>query len=37
MPTKVKELIALLEADGWFQARQRGVTGSIIIRQSLEP
>lgn len=24
MPLKVKELIALLEADGWFQARQRG-------------
>lgn len=24
MPTKVKELTALLEADGWFQVRQRG-------------
>ena len=24
MPTKVKELAALLEADGWFQVRQRG-------------
>jgi predicted RNA binding protein YcfA (HicA-like mRNA interferase family) len=24
MPIKVKELVALLEADGWFQVRQRG-------------
>jgi predicted RNA binding protein YcfA (HicA-like mRNA interferase family) len=24
MPTKVKELLVLLEADGWFQVRQRG-------------
>jgi len=24
MPTKVKELLALIEADGWFQVRQRG-------------
>lgn len=24
MPTKVKELAALLEADGWFQVRQQG-------------
>ena len=24
MPTKVKELPALLEADGWRQVRQRG-------------
>ena len=24
MPVKVKELIALLESDGWFQVRQRG-------------
>jgi predicted RNA binding protein YcfA (HicA-like mRNA interferase family) len=24
MPTKVKELIALLETDGWRQVRQRG-------------
>ena len=23
MPTKVKELAALLEADGWFHVRQR--------------
>ena len=24
MPVKVKELAALLEADGWLQVRQRG-------------
>jgi predicted RNA binding protein YcfA (HicA-like mRNA interferase family) len=24
MPTKVQELIARLEADGWFQVRQKG-------------
>lgn len=24
MPTKVKELVALLESDGWVQVRQRG-------------
>ena len=24
MPTKVQELIARLEADGWYQARQKG-------------
>ncbi len=24
MPTKVKELIDLLENDGWFEVRQRG-------------
>ena len=24
MPTKVKDLLALIEADGWFQVRQRG-------------
>jgi predicted RNA binding protein YcfA (HicA-like mRNA interferase family) len=24
MPTKVKELLALIEADGWIQIRQRG-------------
>ena len=24
MPMKVKELQSLLEADGWFQVRQRG-------------
>jgi predicted RNA binding protein YcfA (HicA-like mRNA interferase family) len=24
MPTKVKELLALIEADGWIQVRQRG-------------
>ncbi|MHB1122224.1 MAG: type II toxin-antitoxin system HicA family toxin [Ramlibacter sp.] len=24
MPTKVKELIDLLEKDGWFEVRQRG-------------
>jgi predicted RNA binding protein YcfA (HicA-like mRNA interferase family) len=24
MPTKVKELIAVLERDGWVQVRQRG-------------
>jgi predicted RNA binding protein YcfA (HicA-like mRNA interferase family) len=24
MPTKVQELIAPLEADGWFQVRQKG-------------
>ena len=24
MPTKVQELLALIEADGWFQVRQRG-------------
>ncbi len=24
MPTKVKELIALLEADGWFLVRTKG-------------
>ena len=24
MPTKVKDLLALLQADGWFQVRQRG-------------
>lgn len=24
MPMKVKELVALIEADGWFQVRQRG-------------
>lgn len=24
MPAKVKDLVAQLEADGWFQVRQRG-------------
>jgi predicted RNA binding protein YcfA (HicA-like mRNA interferase family) len=24
MPTKVKELVALLESEGWVQVRQRG-------------
>jgi predicted RNA binding protein YcfA (HicA-like mRNA interferase family) len=24
MPTKVKELLALIAADGWLQVRQRG-------------
>ncbi len=24
MPTKVKELLTLIEADGWFLVRQRG-------------
>ena len=24
MPMKVKELVALIEADGWFRVRQRG-------------
>lgn len=24
MPTKVKELIAMIEADGWRQVRQKG-------------
>ena len=24
MPTKVKELLAMIESDGWFQVRQRG-------------
>jgi predicted RNA binding protein YcfA (HicA-like mRNA interferase family) len=24
MPTRVKELLAMIEADGWFQVRQRG-------------
>jgi predicted RNA binding protein YcfA (HicA-like mRNA interferase family) len=24
MPTKVQELIARLEADGWYQVRQKG-------------
>ena len=24
MPTKVKDLLALIEADGWIQVRQRG-------------
>ena len=24
MPTKVKDLLTLIEADGWFQVRQRG-------------
>lgn len=24
MPTKVKDLLAVIEADGWFQVRQRG-------------
>ena len=24
MPTKVRELIEILEKDGWFQVRQRG-------------
>ena len=24
MPVKVRELIALIEADGWLQVRQRG-------------
>ena len=24
MPTKVKELLAAIEADGWFKVRQRG-------------
>lgn len=24
MPPKVKDLLAMLEADGWFQVRQRG-------------
>jgi predicted RNA binding protein YcfA (HicA-like mRNA interferase family) len=37
MPTKIKELAALLEADGWFQVRQRGATGSIITQRSLGP
>ena len=24
MPVKVKELVALIESDGWFKVRQRG-------------
>ncbi len=24
MPTKLKDVVSLLEADGWFQVRQRG-------------
>ena len=24
MPVKVRELLALIEADGWFQVRQKG-------------
>ena len=24
MPTKVKDLLALIDADGWIQVRQRG-------------
>ena len=24
MPTKVKELLAMIEKDGWYQVRQRG-------------
>jgi hypothetical protein len=31
MCVKIKELIALLEADGWFQVRVRGAIGNSNI------
>ena len=34
MPVKVHELLARLEADGWFQVAREAVTGSFIIRPS---
>jgi predicted RNA binding protein YcfA (HicA-like mRNA interferase family) len=35
MPTKVKELLALIEADGWFQVRQRGSHRQYHHREKL--
>ncbi len=37
MPTKVKELVAQLEADGWFLVRTKVVIANSIIRPNPVP
>lgn len=37
MPMKVKDLIALLEADGWFLVRTEAVTISFTTPQNAVP